>query len=126
LPARIRQWFRDSEELMPLRGAGADDLWAVHPGGRLILDSVQEACGLTDEQMAASREILRRYGNLSSASIMFILQALLADAPRGRLPRAGRAVAFGPGLTVETMEFSLLPVADAAPERPRELMAVSS
>lgn len=123
LPARIRQWFRDSEELMPLRQSAADDVWAIHPGGRLILDSVQEACGLTDDQMAASREVLRRYGNLSSASILFILGDLLADAPRTGGPRTGRAVAFGPGLTVETLNFSLLPVSSPAPPRTQALVA---
>lgn len=118
LPARIRQWFRDSEELSPLRNAGLDTLWAVHPGGRLILDSVQEACGLSDSQMEPSRESLRRFGNLSSASIMFILRDLLAAAPHSGPPRPGRAVAFGPGLTVETMAFSLLPTRSPKPALP--------
>ena len=80
--------------------------WAqerLRTGGRLILDSVQDACGLTDEQMAASREVLRRFGNMSSASIMFILRDLLSAQPA-----RGRALAFGPGLTVEVMDFTLL------------------
>ena len=118
LPARIRQWFRDSEELSPLRHAASGTRWAVHPGGRLILDSVQEACGLTDAQMEASREVLRRYGNMSSASILFILHELLNDAPRSGPPLPGHAVAFGPGLTVEAMEFELLPAAPSVPVRP--------
>lgn len=97
LPARIRQWFQSEAALTPAR-----PLWAVHPGGRLILDSVQDACGLTDEQMHLSREVLRRFGNMSSASIMFILRDLLASGAAG----PGRAVAFGPGLTVEAMDFT--------------------
>ena len=48
LPRRIREWFRSSEELFL---AGDAKLWAIHPGGRLILDSVQRVCGLSDEQM---------------------------------------------------------------------------
>jgi len=98
LPARIRQWFRAEAALTPDR-----PLWAVHPGGRLILDSVQDACRLTDEQMHLSREVLRRFGNMSSASIMFILRDLLAGGSAG----PGRAIAFGPGLTVEAMDFTL-------------------
>jgi predicted naringenin-chalcone synthase len=54
--------------------------------------------------MAPSREVLRRFGNMSSASIMFILRDLLDSAPS-----PGRALAFGPGLTVEVMDFTLLP-----------------
>lgn len=98
LPARIRQWLEGERAF----AAGAPQLWAVHPGGRLILDAVQDACGLTDEQMHLSREVLRRFGNMSSASIMFILRDLLASGARG----SGRALAFGPGLTVETMDFT--------------------
>ncbi len=104
LPARIRQWFRSSPELSAPEAGSDTMLWAVHPGGRLILDSVQDACGLTNAQMTASREILRRYGNMSSASIMFILRDLLTSAPS-----PGRALAFGPGLTVEVMDFTLVP-----------------
>jgi predicted naringenin-chalcone synthase len=122
LPARIRQWFRDSAELAPLRASSDQALWAVHPGGRLILDSVQEACALTDEQMAPSRDVLRRYGNLSSASILFIIRDLLEASPRSGVPEPGRAVAFGPGLTVETMDFVRLPV--STPIRPRALAAL--
>jgi len=114
LPARIRQWFRDSKEFLPLRTTSPDALWAIHPGGRLILDSVQDACDLTDEQMAPSRNVLRRFGNISSASIMFIIRDLMAHPPTNDGPRTGHAIAFGPGLTVESVNFSLLPRATAA------------
>ena len=107
LPARIRQWFRASRELSTPEFDPAQMLWAIHPGGRLILSSVQDACGLTDAQMELSREVLRRYGNMSSASIMFILQNLLAREAGATEPRPGRAIAFGPGLTVEMVDFTL-------------------
>jgi predicted naringenin-chalcone synthase len=111
LPARIRQWFRSSEVLA--KPDGDRTLWAVHPGGRLILDSVQDACGLSDDQMFLSREVLRRFGNMSSASIMFILRDLLhAEADATEL-QSGRALAFGPGLTVEVVDFVAVPVSEA-------------
>jgi predicted naringenin-chalcone synthase len=113
LPARIRQWFRSSEELSKPDGDPAKMLWAVHPGGRLILNSVQEACGLSDEQMHPSREVLRRFGNMSSASIMFILRDLLGA--KADEARPGRAIGFGPGLTVEVMDFTLQPSLTNAP-----------
>lgn len=72
--------------------------WAVHPGGRAIVDRVQHALGLSDEQLAPSRAVLREFGNMSSPTVLFILQRLMADA------RAGEriaATAFGPGVTVE-------------------------
>ncbi|WP_102125987.1 type III polyketide synthase [Deinococcus planocerae] len=73
--------------------------WAVHPGGRSILDRVQGALALSDEQMRPSREVLRRYGNMSSATVLFILEDLLREA--GDEERVC-AMAFGPGLTVES------------------------
>jgi predicted naringenin-chalcone synthase len=75
--------------------------WAIHPGGRSILDKVQRNLELTDAQLQPSREVLRRYGNMSSATVLFVLQRILHDAGSAAQPRVC-AMAFGPGLTVET------------------------
>jgi alpha-pyrone synthase len=87
--------------------AGADpadvELWAVHPGGRTILDAVQHGLSLPQGALATSREILRRFGNMSSPTIMFVLRAMLDHAIPGR---TGCAMAFGPGLSAETMRFA--------------------
>jgi predicted naringenin-chalcone synthase len=80
----------------------AIDLWAVHPGGRTVLDAVERAFALAPPMLAASREVLRRYGNMSSATVMFVIEALLKSPARGR---KGCAMAFGPGLVAETMLF---------------------
>ena len=73
--------------------------WAVHPGGRSILDKVEGSLGLSETQMHASREVLRRYGNMSSATVLFILRDLLEEVRDGERVCA---MAFGPGLTVES------------------------
>jgi predicted naringenin-chalcone synthase len=78
------------------------DLWAVHPGGRTVLDAVERAFALTPEALRHSREVLRRYGNMSSGTVMFVLESILRKAVRGA---KGCAMAFGPGLTAETMLF---------------------
>jgi predicted naringenin-chalcone synthase len=109
LPARIRQWFASNEELRAIPGDSEEALWAVHPGGRLILDAVQQTCGLSDAQMSWSREVLRRFGNMSSASIMFILRDLLAAHAQETSSRPVRAIAFGPGLTVEVADMEFVP-----------------
>jgi predicted naringenin-chalcone synthase len=87
-----------------LKGAPVDsvDLWAVHPGGRSVLDAVERALALGPNALAASRDVLRRFGNMSSATVMFVLESLLKTAPAGA---AGCAMAFGPGLVAETMLF---------------------
>lgn len=83
------------------RPPDAIDLWAVHPGGRSVLDAVERALKLAPAALTPSREVLRRYGNMSSATVMFVLQEML-KAPAGLL---GCGMSFGPGLTAETMLF---------------------
>jgi alpha-pyrone synthase len=94
-----------------LQGRNACDveLWAVHPGGRTILDAVEGAIGGTHDQLADSRVVLRDYGNMSSATVMFVLKRML-DRFRGAGIGGnglGCAMAFGPGLTAESMLFRL-------------------
>jgi predicted naringenin-chalcone synthase len=78
------------------------DLWAVHPGGRSVLDAVEGGFGLAPDALAASRKVLDNNGNMSSATVMFVLKDLLENGKKGG---RGCAMAFGPGLTAETMLF---------------------
>lgn len=90
-----------------LGGDKLPELWAIHPGGRGIVDSVQEVMRLTDEQTQYSREILRTAGNLSSVTIMFVLNAMRQKMKeRNEASTEGVAMAFGPGLTAELMRFT--------------------
>jgi predicted naringenin-chalcone synthase len=103
VPAAIHNVLRGrSEEILDGARADAIDLWAVHPGGRTVLDAVERAFTLAPCMLAASRDILRRYGNMSSATVMFVLDALLRGGAR---ERKGCAMSFGPGLIAETMLF---------------------
>jgi predicted naringenin-chalcone synthase len=74
--------------------------WALHPGGRAILDALQNGMRLSDEQMLPSRTVLKTYGNLSSASILFVLKEILSHSILKKNDLVC-AVAFGPGLTME-------------------------
>jgi predicted naringenin-chalcone synthase len=78
------------------------DLWAVHPGGRSILDAVEKGLELPVDALSASREVLSCFGNMSSATVMFVLQLVMQQARPGQ---RGCAMSFGPGLTAETMRF---------------------
>jgi alpha-pyrone synthase len=84
------------------REAAEIELWAVHPGGRTILDAVEQALDLRPEALATSRDILARFGNMSSATVMFVLEQVLKRAAKGQ---TGCAMSFGPGITAETMLF---------------------
>ncbi len=85
----------------------AIDLWAVHPGGRAILDAVAHGLGLPQGALATSEAVLRDNGNMSSATVLFVLQAIMAaQAMSGwQAGRRGCALAFGPGLSAESMRF---------------------
>jgi predicted naringenin-chalcone synthase len=78
-------------------GALRDSAFAVHPGGPRIVDGVQEVLELRDEQLLASRAVLRDHGNMSSATIPHIWSRLLDTLPRGTFVPS---LAFGPGLSV--------------------------
>jgi predicted naringenin-chalcone synthase len=77
-------------------------LWGVHPGGKSILDAVERGLDLPADALNASREVLECFGNMSSATVMFVLEKLMQRARPGEL---GCAMSFGPGLTAETMLF---------------------
>lgn len=99
-----------------LNGSDLPEIWAIHPGGRGIVDAVQKLYQLSDEQVAYSRNILRDYGNLSSVTILFVLQAIRDDYRTKKEGSSGIALAFGPGLTAELLPFTYVP----APVEERE------
>ena len=104
VPARIGQALVDPATAEAATGGRAPtsiDGWAVHAGGRSILDSVQNAFRLPADALDASRAVLADNGNMSSATLMFVLAKLLAGPP----VRGGLALAFGPGLAAEGFGF---------------------
>ncbi|WP_395626218.1 type III polyketide synthase [Daejeonella sp.] len=76
--------------------------FAVHPGGRKILESAETAFGFTKEKNKFSYDVLREYGNMSSATIVFVLKKLLMEN-NWESGENVMSFAFGPGLTVESM-----------------------
>jgi predicted naringenin-chalcone synthase len=96
--SRLGEWAR---EWLARSGVGADELagigWAIHPGGPRVLDAARDALGIPEACMSHSRAILREHGNMSSPTVVFILDRISG------MTEAKRAVmlAFGPGLTIE-------------------------
>lgn len=74
--------------------------WCLHPGGRKIIDTIRKKLELTDEHVAFSRKILSEYGNMSSPTILFVLEEIMKDVEDK--PANVLGIAFGPGLTMET------------------------
>lgn len=89
------------EELLGRHALAVDDVagWAVHPGGRRIVEVVGEALGLADEHLQASYDVLRDVGNCSSATVLLVLDRLRATRPLAPGDHVV-AMAFGPGLTL--------------------------
>ncbi len=107
VPARIEVALADTG--FQARICGADEVadiqaWAVHAGGRSILDAVERGLSLPPSALVASRQTLDSSGNMSSATLMFTLAALLPTRPA-----SGVAMAFGPGLAAEGFRFGWTP-----------------
>ncbi|URW75255.1 type III polyketide synthase [Sphingomonas donggukensis] len=100
VPGRIAAALADPALATTITGGMPVDAWAVHAGGRSILDAVEGALHLPATALAESRAVLADYGNMSSATLMFVL-ARLFDRPVA----SGVALAFGPGLAAEGFGF---------------------
>ncbi|MAJ50532.1 MAG: type III polyketide synthase [Flammeovirgaceae bacterium] len=79
--------------------------YALHPGGKSILKAIEFSLNLSKEQNKHAYHILKNYGNMSSATILFVLKKLLEDQSQAKGPVL--SMAFGPGLTIETMILTL-------------------
>jgi predicted naringenin-chalcone synthase len=100
VPKIIGEYIEGALEPLFAHTPAADvEHWAIHPGGRSILDRVESTLGLSEQQLLPARDTLRDFGNMSSATVLFVLKHILATAAPGERVCA---MAFGPGLTVES------------------------
>ena len=101
VPGRLAEALDDSDLQAKIRGAEPPQAWAVHPGGRSVLDAVERGLSLSNDALNASRSVLSEFGNMSSATVIFVLERLMRERPEN-----GIALAFGPGLAMEGLRFS--------------------
>lgn len=103
VPKRIAAALSDDDFIsVILNGRDPDEIaaWAIHAGGRSILDAVESGLHLRNGSIAEARAILAENGNMSSATLMFVLERLMNERPA-----SGVAMAFGPGLAAEGFSF---------------------
>ncbi len=81
------------------------DYWAIHPGGKKILDDFKKTLELDASILHHSYEVLRQFGNMSSATILFVLKALIDTNTSAKKGENIFSAAFGPGLSIETMRL---------------------
>lgn len=94
------------DDMLDEHGLQQDDIshWILHPGGRRIIDAVQTGLALTDGEVRHSKSVLRDHGNMSSPTVLFVLEETLRPPDSTGRPKAfdlGVMVAIGPGLAVE-------------------------
>ena len=80
--------------------------WCIHPGGKKILEAVHKSLGFTNGQLENCYEVLKEYGNMSSPTVLFVLEKImqqLEERAQGKIFGA----AFGPGITMETFILSV-------------------
>ncbi len=92
-----------ADQLLERNGLTRDQIafWAIHPGGKKILDHLQERLGLDDSKLRFSRDVMRDHGNMSSPTVLFVLEAI-ARSGEPKPGDFGVMMAFGPGLTMES------------------------
>ena len=79
--------------------------WCIHPGGRKILEAVHTSLGFSNGQLLNSYEILREFGNMSSPTVVFVLEKIML-ALNANEPAKIFGAAFGPGIAMETFILS--------------------
>lgn len=103
VPGRLREALAAPAVAAQLfDGAAPPPLLAVHAGGRSVLDAVEHALHVPADALTDSRSVLARFGNMSSATILFVLADMMARGAAGQ----GVAIAFGPGLAAEAIRFA--------------------
>ncbi len=100
VPGRLAEALDDPHLQARIIGDAPPAAWAVHPGGRSVLDAVERGLSLPAEALATSRAVLNDFGNMSSATVLFVLERLMQERPE-----SGVALAFGPGLAMEGLRF---------------------
>lgn len=100
IPALVRAMMHENvHEALAAHGWRREDVrhFVVHPGGVKVLAAYEEALGLPSDALDSSRDVLREYGNMSSVTVLYVLERALRDRPRGK----GVLSAMGPGFSAE-------------------------
>lgn len=106
VPDIIQKGIRDLTEHLVARLSGslaAIDLFAIHPGGKRILEVIETELGIDRKKNRHAYQVLRKYGNMSSPTVLFVLRAILDELTATDHGKKILSFAFGPGLTLESL-----------------------
>jgi predicted naringenin-chalcone synthase len=110
VPDIIRTGIKDlTHKLLKRISADISDIkyFAIHPGGKRILEVIEKELGLTREQNSDAYEVLKQYGNMSSPTVLFVLDKICSRLNGVDQGKKILSFAFGPGLTMESMVLAV-------------------
>ena len=108
VPVLIKEGIKElTDKLLQNINLSEISYYAIHPGGRKILEVIEEELGLTKEDNCHAYEVLRNYGNMSSPTILFVLNSIFKNLNPSDKDKKILSFAFGPGLTLESMLFKI-------------------
>lgn len=105
IPALLKEGLNDLVEKLLKKiqiKAQNIDFWAIHSGGKKILEAAEQALGISADENRFAYDILQNYGNMSSVSILFVLEEIWKNTRIEDENKTLLAMAFGPGLTLES------------------------
>jgi alkylresorcinol/alkylpyrone synthase len=103
IPSLIREHYVETlDDFLDRNGLSRDALcgYVMHPGGEKVIGAFEQTLGLAEGSMTRAREVLRHHGNMSAASVLFVLERALADRPRGRQLVSSLGPGFSAGFVV--------------------------
>lgn len=97
------------DKLLQNAGLNAHEisLYAMHPGGKAILEAIEKALEISEEENKYAYSVLKNYGNMSSCTVLFVLEEILKDS-KNQKGQNILSCAFGPGLTLESMVLAIV------------------
>ena len=91
------------EDMLTEQGLTRQDItrFISHPGGRKVIEAIEQSLELPEQSLTAERDVLRDFGNMSAPTVLFVLEQVMAAKPAGRF----MALALGPGFTLSSVTF---------------------
>ncbi len=111
VPAVIKKGISNlTNQLLHQLGASVQEIehYAIHPGGKKILQVIEEELGISREDNRLAYEVLQNHGNMSSATVLFVLKKMLNSLDSSHQDQSILSFAFGPGLTMESMLLKIV------------------
>ena len=107
IPSLVKSGIKSLTDKLLSKGE-VFDFYAIHPGGKAILEAIEASLNISKDDNRFAYQVLKQYGNMSSCTVLFVLKALLNNLQPSDHQKQILSCAFGPGLTLETMKLEVV------------------